>query len=153
MALANLHLGKPGLLELPVHIAGKHEGAVRHLRCDSLQYREAGMRLGVAIKREAVAVETPGEMGIREEGCRARDCAEIHPGLAKGRIGGPETLVAAEIRQAGIDAHAGSGGDQQAVSRPNGGHRAVDVLHQDIHSAYLSSLMANVVPGRISETS
>eukprot|EP01034_Spumella_vulgaris_P037591 gene37590-46371_t len=85
-------------LELPVHIAGEDAGA-----------REARVRRRGAVQRQPVAVKAPGQPRIGPERLRRGDTAEIQPRAAQRRIGLPETLVAAKIREAGIDAHAGAG--------------------------------------------
>ncbi|WP_409031872.1 hypothetical protein [Janthinobacterium sp. CG_23.3] len=46
---------------------------------------------------------------------RRGNARELHAGASEGRVGLPETGVAAKVRQAGIDADAGAGRDDQRI--------------------------------------
>jgi len=52
--------------------------------------------------------------------CRRRGYAvEVDPGLRQGRVGTPESVLTTEVGQAGIDAHACAGGNDQRIGLPD----------------------------------
>lgn len=84
------------------------------------------MRHGVAVQRQAVAVEAPGAAWVFMKSFRRGD---VHEGGACGgepRIGLPEASLAAEVRQAGIDAHSRAGGHDQRVGAGDQGGGPLD---------------------------
>jgi len=62
VALENLLLGEPGLLELTVHVRGEDEAAPRELCAPAPQEREARVGHGAAVQPEPVPVEAPAEL-------------------------------------------------------------------------------------------
>jgi hypothetical protein len=72
-----------------------------------------GLRLAVEV--HAVAVEAPGEGGVDDEPLRIGHLLEAEAELAIRGVRAPEAFRTAEIRHAGVDAHAGAGGDEQGV--------------------------------------
>jgi hypothetical protein len=125
-AVAFVHpvLGKAGTLEVSVDIAGEHEGAVSQAVADVAQDFKPPMRLDAPVEVETVAVEPPGEFRIAAEGFGRGRFLEAQTGLGKRGIGAPEAFGAAKVRQAGIDAHARAGGDQEAIGRRDPFRRA-----------------------------
>lgn len=115
MHFADLRFCKTSPLKLAIHIRGKHETAMFQACGDLLQDSEAGVRNGVPVQGQPVAVEAPGELWGAQEGIRAGDVLEGDAGPAKGRVGAPQAAIAAKVGQAGIYPHAGAGGDEQAV--------------------------------------
>ncbi len=77
---------------------------------------ETGMRNCVPVEIQPVTVERPRESGVLFIPRRVGHFLKREAKLRKGRVRAPETLRAAEIRQPGIDPHAGTGSDQQRVS-------------------------------------
>ena len=74
---------------------------------------EAPVRHRPPIELEPVAVEAPGEGRVVLEPAGVREVDEPQSLLAKRRVGPPEALVAPEVGEAGVDAHAGPGGDEE----------------------------------------
>ena len=104
-----------GTLELPVDIAGKDKGAVRQRRAPVPQQFEAGVGEGRPVQRQPVPVKAPGQRGIGAERGGRGDFGKRQPRPSQRRVGTPEAGVAAKVGQPGVDAHAGAGGDNQAV--------------------------------------
>ena len=119
--------GETGLLELAVDVAGEYLGAVFFAGGELKQQAETGVRCSAPIEVEAVTVEAPGEPRVVLEGGGVGDRLEVDAGLAEGRIDAPETARPAKVRQAGIDAHAGAGGDQQRVGLGDPARGAPDI--------------------------
>lgn len=65
-----------------------------------------------------MAVKAPGEARVAFERGGVGNGFERDAGAAEGWICRPEATGSAEVRQPGIDAHAGPGGDEQAVGGP-----------------------------------
>ena len=64
-----------------------------------------------------MAVEAPGERGVVGKPARVSQRDEVEPEPLVGWIGSPEPLIAPEVGQSAIDAHAGSGADQERIGR------------------------------------
>ena len=75
---------------------------------------------GVPVEIQAMPVESPRQARLAAEGFRVRHVLESQATLAEGRVGLPETLRSAKVRQAGIDPHAGAGGDDNSVRAGDG---------------------------------
>ena len=105
-------------LEMPVDVAGEDEVAQRAAFAPAAQDLEARVRGRGAIEVQAMAEEPPGLLRVPLEPDRVGDFLE--PPAAKGRIGPPEPFRAAEVGQAGVDAHARPGADQQGVGGKDG---------------------------------
>jgi hypothetical protein len=114
-AMAFVHIAETGRLELAVDIAGEDTDAVRHPFAPAPQDGEARVRNRGAVQGQAVPVKSPRACRRRAERGRVGDGLEWRAGLAQRRVGMPEAFVAAKIRQARIDSHAGPGGDHQGV--------------------------------------
>lgn len=106
---------RAGALELAIDVAGEDAVTLGHALAPAFEDREAGVRFGVPVQLQAMAVETPGQRRIGVEGVRRGDLGERHARAGEGGVGLPESLVAAKIGQARVDAHAGAGGDEQQV--------------------------------------
>eukprot|EP01136_Pigoraptor_vietnamica_P028151 Opistho-1_new@85360 len=115
VALEHVLLGEAGALELAVDVAGEDEGAPRQPLGPPAQDREAVMRNGLPVQRQAVTIEAPGEPRVGAERAGRGDLGEVHRGPAQCRIGLPAAGVAAEVRQAAVDAHAGAGGNDERI--------------------------------------
>src|SRR5262249_1878263 len=92
------------------------------------------MRRCLAIEVQAMAIEAPGQFGIVREPARVGQRNEVEAERGIGRIGVPETLVAAKIGQAGIDAHAGACTDQQGIRCGDCRGRTIEKLFM-VHSS------------------
>ncbi len=128
MALDDLLLAEAGAPELAVDVAGEHKRALRQGTRQVEQDAEAGVRDGAAVQGQAVAIETPGQGRVGAEAGGVGDLVEGRARRAEGRVGFPETGVAAKVGQAGVDAHAGAGANEQGVGAGNQGGGAGDVL-------------------------
>lgn len=115
MDFADLIGSETGFLELAIDVAGEGAEPVPHVFRQIAEQGEAGVRRGLPVEGEAMAVEAPGEARVGFEGGRVGDRFEGDSGPAECRIGRPEPVRPAKIGQPRIDAHAGAGGDQQAV--------------------------------------
>mmetsp|Transcript_22395 Transcript_22395/g.88656 ORF Transcript_22395/g.88656 Transcript_22395/m.88656 type:complete len:344 (+) Transcript_22395:1797-2828(+) len=124
---------EPGALELPVDIAGEHRAAVQLPVRPLPQQRKAGMRHGAPVQRQPVAVEAPGEFGVALEGERRGHLGKVQPRPPQGRVGAPEALAAAEVRQAGVHTQAGAGGDHEGIGLGDEFGRGVEALR--VHGA------------------
>ena len=107
-----------GSLEMPVDIAGEDEIAQRTTLAPAADDLKSGMRHGGAVKVQAVAEKAPCLLGIAMEPDGVRDFFETP--AAESRVRPPKTLGPAEIGQAGIDAHARPGADQQGIGSEDG---------------------------------
>lgn len=112
---ADLLRREAGFLEMAVDVAGEGPDAVRHVFGQRAEQAESGVRRGLSVERQAMAVEAPGEARVGFKGGRVGDRLEGDSGPAEGGIDGPEAARPAKVGQTGVDAHAGAGGDQQAV--------------------------------------
>ena len=119
MAFLYLSLGKSGLLELPIDIAGEHETALYQPITDVAQNLEATMRQCRAVQGEAMAVKPPGQFRRIPKSIGTGDILKLHFRLRQARIGFPKPLRSPEIGEPGIDAHAGTGRDQKAIGLLN----------------------------------
>jgi hypothetical protein len=136
VAFVDAICGESGPLELAIHIAGEHEGAATQTGGNVAQDLEPAMRHGAPVKRQAVAVEAPGQFRRLVKGIGTGNPGKGDVRRSQGRVGLPESLPAAEVGQAGIDPHACTGRDQQTVglADPVGnflksrGHRSHSVL-------------------------
>ena len=116
MDFTDLVGSEAGFLKLTIDVAREGADAVRHVFRQVEEQGEAGVRRGVPVEGQAMAVEAPGEARVGGEGGRVGDRFEGDSGLAEGWIDGPETARPAKVGQTGVYAHAGAGGDQQAIA-------------------------------------
>ena len=134
MDLADPCRGEPGRLELAVDVAGEDERALTQAGGKGKELRKATVRHGGAVEIQPVAVEPPRERRIGGERLRTGDRLEPQAAATERRIGAPEPLRAAKVGQSGIDAHAGSGGDEQPVGgREQRGGTANRVFRPGVH--------------------
>jgi hypothetical protein len=117
---------EPGLLEVSIHIAREDERARRHRIRPFFQDREARVRLGLCVQVPSMSVEAPGKTRVFAEPYRVGDMLERQPKLCERRIGAPEPVAPAEVRQARVHAHARAGTDQQAIRRTDRRRRGLD---------------------------
>src|SRR5574343_1493534 len=91
---------------------------------------------GFAVEIETMTVEPPGQPGVVGKSAGVGDRFKGNAGPAERRINAPEAARPPKVGQAGIDTHAGSGGNQQTVgfmqplcgTLPGGGHAVVYML-------------------------
>src|SRR5207245_4255012 len=103
-----------------------------------LQDSESLMRLGSAVQVEPMTVETPGQCRICGKPMRIRQGSKAEAELLVGRVGPPKSLVSAEVRQAGIDAHAGVCRNQESIGRCHGSRRLLNLGFIEHHSLAIS---------------
>jgi hypothetical protein len=115
MDFGNARLVKTRFLELPIHIAGKYESAVRRVSSQFLQNGEPCVRHRVPVQFLALPIESPCQTGNSREGFRIGDFEKIDPLLFQRRISFPETIVAAKVGHPRIDVDSYAGADQNAV--------------------------------------
>jgi len=115
MHLADAFHIETRLLELAIDIAGKDKTAFRHPVGHSAKRGKPGMRHRLPVERQSVPVKPPGQARITAKVVRAGDLFERHASTTERRIGTPEALRTAKIRQPGIHPHAGSGSNQQPI--------------------------------------
>lgn len=113
VAFLDARLVEAGLLELAVDVRREHAEAVAHGFGPLPEQRESAVRNGCTIEHEAVSVEPPGQGGVLDEPPGVGHVDEAQAQVAVGWIGVPEALIAAEVGQARVHAHAGSGGDDE----------------------------------------
>ena len=89
-----------GLLEVAVDVRRVDETAVLHPARPAAQGLKAGVRRRGAVEVEAMAVEAPRQLRVVAEPARVGQGDEVEAELLVGRIRLPESLVAAEVRQA-----------------------------------------------------
>jgi len=145
VAFVDVCLVKARLLKLAIHIAGEDAEPIKHLGAPALQEFVAEMRHRLAVQRQAVAIEPPRTLGRRAK-CRGRrDVVEVDLRVPQSRIGSPESVLAAKVRQPGVDAHARTGGNDQRVGLLDQTGRSlyrkgVDVAARVMHALLLSGL-------------
>ncbi len=112
---------KTGFLKLAIDIGGDDKGGMMKVFDPVAEDGEAGIGDGITIKVGAVAVKAPSKGGIalKVGGVGGFDKGKAE--LTIGRISVPETFIAAEIRETGIDPHPGAGGDDQRFSGADSG--------------------------------
>lgn len=115
VALRDLFRGKSRLLKLAVHVGGKNEIAVRFARSHLEQPPKSVVRNGRPVKVQPMAVKSPGEFGRFVEPFGIGHLRKIQTQFGDGWVGLPESLSSPEVGEAGIDAHARAGSDQQGV--------------------------------------
>jgi hypothetical protein len=93
-----------------------------------LGYPPGAVRFDLPIQVQAMPIEAPGKLRLQPKGERRGHLGETHARSRECGVGFPESVVAAEIRQAGIDAHAGAGGDDHSVALADQHRGACDVL-------------------------
>ncbi len=117
----DLLFSKTGLLKLSIDIGGDNKGGQLKVFDPVAEDSETGIGDGVTIKVGAVAVKAPGKGGIALKVGRIGSFDKGEAELTVGWIRVPEAFIAAEIRETGIDPHAGAGSDDQRFSGANGG--------------------------------
>ena len=121
-------------MEMPIDVAGEDEIAQRPPFTPTAQGLETGVRGRSPVEIEAVAKEPPRLLRVPLKPDGVGDFLEIP--AAKGRVGPPETLGAAEVGQPGVDAHARPGTNQEGVGGQDGlGRLPVSIfqVHRTIH--------------------
>ena len=107
--------GESGFLELPVYVACEGVYSVRDVFRDVEQQAKSGVGFGSPVKVEAMTIEAPCEPRIGSKGGRIGNGLESDSGASERRVNRPETPRPTKVGQAGVDTHAGAGGDEQAV--------------------------------------
>jgi hypothetical protein len=113
VAFHDLVGAESGFLELPIYIGGIYERAMLALRAPFSQHLKSGVRLGMAIQQQTMAVKAPRQLRVREKMFGLGNVEKGEIVLPQRRVMLPETLFAPEIRQARVHAHTGTGGNQQ----------------------------------------
>ena len=116
MHLADRLIGKTCLLEMPVHIAGKHKSPIRQTRRNLPQDAETAMWNHFPIQLQPVAVKPPGKAGITHKRPWVGHFLEMQPRLPQRRICAPKSLGTPKIRQTRIYTHARTSSNEQAGS-------------------------------------
>src|SRR5690606_26523409 len=98
--------------------------------------RESLVRLGVAVEREPVSVEAPGQRGIPLEPPRLCEFLEAEPQLAVGRIGPPEPLRPPKVRQPRIHPHPRARRDEDPPRARDGLDRLLEFVHAGHHMPF-----------------
>jgi len=124
-----------GAVEVAVDIAGEHHTTVREALAYPAENLESLVGLGLAVEFQAMSVESPGQTRVGVEGAGIGDLGEVDDTFSEGRVGAPEALSSAEIGEAGVDAHAGTGTNDEAIRGTDGLDRTVDFSAIE-HSAY-----------------
>lgn len=106
---------EPRLLKLSVHIARENTHPIGHALSPALERSKTCMRGYLAIERQTMAIKPPGQLGRTPKRVRAGNVLKIHTRLAQRRISPPKPALAPEVRQAGIHAHAGTGGNDECI--------------------------------------
>jgi len=105
---ARLHEGS-------VDVAREDEGPVPHPRRQTLQDVVSGVRRGRPVQVEPMAVEAPGQLGVRLEPPRVRHVREREAEVPVRRIRIPEALIAPEVGKPAVDSHSGTGVDDECI--------------------------------------
>ena len=113
-----------GALKLPVHVRGVN--ARRFFVGPLFQNRETIVRHGLPIQMKPVSIKSPRQSWVRIKPTRIRHIGETDAQLGERRISVPETLVAPEIGQTRIDAHASARREKQKFSVGNGARGGFD---------------------------
>src|SRR5574343_38537 len=115
MDFADLFGTEAGFLELSIDVAGENPHALWHSFGQPEQFLKPGVRFCLPVQLEPMPIKAPGLARVAFEGGRVGDGFKSDSGASQRRINRPETTQPTKIRQAGVDAHAGAGGDQQAI--------------------------------------
>lgn len=91
--------GETGLGEMAVYVAGIAECAAIELFGDGAQIEVTGVRSGLAVKIQAMPIESPSQLRVALKGVGAGDFLEADACMAESGIGFPETLPAPEVGQ------------------------------------------------------
>jgi hypothetical protein len=124
VTLQDAVLGKSGLLELPIDVRCEDEVAVRQAFAPAAEDGESVVRHRGAIQVHPVPEEAPRQLRVGPEPVWVTHLGELP--AAERRVRLPEPGVAAEVGQAGIDAHARTGPDKQGVGGADGLRRMLD---------------------------
>ena len=119
MAFQDVAFCKTRLLELAVDVARINECPVPHARCPTPKHRKSGVRVDFAIALQAMAIEAPGELGVRAECVWVCDGLKAALERSQCWIGAPQTFVATKIRKTGVNAHACACGNEKRVGIAN----------------------------------
>src|SRR5579884_308313 len=92
-----------GALKMAVHIGGEDESAVLQALAPGAEDLKTRVRAGGAVEIQTMPVETPCQRRILGKPPRVGQTGKIEAQGTVGRIGLPEPLPAAKIRQPGID--------------------------------------------------
>ncbi len=120
VALLDAVLVEAGNLELAVDVGREHEIAFFFLFADLQKPPEPRVRDRASIKVQAMAVEPPRKCRIPFEPPGVGHFHKGNPQFCHGRVGLPEPLVAPEVGQARVDAHAGACSDEKRIGLAKG---------------------------------
>jgi hypothetical protein len=109
-----------GLLEGAIDVGRVDGGVVVNALGPAAEDRKALVRRGGSVEVHAVTVEAPGHRRVGVEPGRVGHLRERQAEVGVGRVRLPESLVAAEVGQARIDAHAGPCAEDQRVRLGDG---------------------------------
>src|SRR5437016_195011 len=107
--------GKARALKMPIHVRSEREGPVFHPFRPPAQDVKSVVRLRVPIQIQAMAIKAPRQGRVVSKPAGIGQGDEIEAEFLIRRISIPKALIAAEIRQAGINSHAGTGADQNRL--------------------------------------
>ena len=111
---------KSSFFKLAVHIGGDYEVARRHPLGGFQKKLKAAVGLSVPIEVEPVSIKTPGEGRVIGKPSRIGNRFKRKTEPGKWRIVLPKTTFPAEVRQAGVHAHARTGGNEQSIGISEG---------------------------------
>eukprot|EP00754_Rhynchopus_humris_P022737 Rhum_TRINITY_DN14803_c0_g2::Rhum_TRINITY_DN14803_c0_g2_i1::g.119649::m.119649 len=115
VALHHRVLREARLLKVPVDVRREDERILPRQGAPLFENGEPRVRHGRAVQLQAVAVEAPGKGRVGVEPRRVGHRGEANTEVPQGRVVLPQPLVASKVRQAGVDAHPGTGGDDDHV--------------------------------------